>query len=379
MIFLDNQASTPEAPEVTEAVARAAREHYSNPQSEHAGGRKALRAVNEARASLADLIGCEPDEIIFTSGATEANNIAIQGSALAGSGRRLRFVTSSIEHKCVKATCQELEARGVEVAYCPVGIDGLVDLEVLRGLLAAPLDLLSLMLVNNEIGTTQDLAAIGEMLPTAGTTFHSDLSQAVGKISVNVQAIGLHMGSLSAHKLHGPKGIGALFIAKDIPRRPLPVYYGGGQELGLRPGTLPVPLCVGFGVAAELARINLDDGIKKVTRLRNLFLSEVVGKFPAVQIIGDMQRRVPHNLNLRFPGVSADRLIGRLQPQVAVSTGAACAAGEIQPSHVLRAMGLGPVEALECLRVGFSRYSTEEEAIAAASLIANVALQICDN
>ena len=378
MIFLDNQASTPEAPEVIEAIAKASRDIYANPHSEHAGGRMAMRAVNEARESIALLIGCELDEIVFTSGATEANNIALQGSALAGCQGGTRFVTSTIEHKCIQATCRALENRGVRVSYCPVGPDGLFDLEALRDLVTPETNLVSLMLVNNEIGTIQDLAAIADLLPWGNTTFHSDISQATGRIEVDVQAIGLHMASLSAHKMHGPKGIGALFISKDTPTRPMPVYFGGGQELGLRPGTLPVPLCVGFGVAAELARLFLQDGIAKVTKLQSLFLAQVVSLFPGVQVVGSLERRVPHNLNLRFPGVPGERLIGSLQPHIAVSAGSACAAGEIQPSHVLRAVGLGAGEAMECIRVSFSRYGVEADVLSAADMLAMNALRICD-
>ncbi len=335
-----------------------------------------MKAVNEARESIALLIGGEPDEILFMSGASEANNIALQGSALAGRGRKLHFVTSVIEHKCIDATCHELEKRGVEVGYCPVGPEGLLDLEALRAIVKPTTDLVSLMLVNNEMGTIQDLTTIANLLISPDTTFHSDITQAIGRIEVDVQAIGLHMASLSAHKMHGPKGIGALFLSKATPTRPLPVYFGGGQELGLRPGTLPVPLCVGFGVAAELARGFLHDETAIVTRLRDVFLAEVTGKFPDVQVVGSLERRVPHNLNLRFPGVFADRLIGSLQPHVSISAGSACAAGEIQPSHVLRALGLGPVEALECIRVGFNRYGNEADAIRAASLIVRGALRI---
>ena len=379
MIFLDNQASTAEALEVIEAIARASRDLYANPHSEHAFGRKADLAVAEARESVAELIGCSLDELIFTSGATESNNIALQGIALANTSEPVHFVTTTIEHKSIHATCRALESRGVQVDYCPVGADGLVEVSQFEGRLRSDTSLVSVMLVNNEVGVVQDLQALVASVPSETTVIHSDVAQAVGKIPVDVMELGLHMASLSAHKIHGPKGIGALYIASDSPCRPMPVYYGGGQELGLRPGTVPVPLCVGFGMAARLAMVTLHESHARVSALGTRFWEVIKERLPEVELVGDHARRIPHNLNLRFPGIQADRLVGILQPFLAVSTGSACSAGEIQPSHVLSALGLGLNEARECLRVGFSRFTTEDEVMNSIELISTAVRSLHEN
>ena len=370
VIFLDAQASTPEAPEVLEAMAAASIDNYANPHSEHAFGRRANRAVETSRALVAELIGCDTDEVIFTSGATESNNIALQGISKDSTTSTVQFITSTIEHKSISETCLALMDMGIAVNYCPVDAGGIIRIDSLREFLTPKTKLVSIMWVNNEIGVIQDIKAIVESVDSPYTVIHSDIAQAVGKLHIDVKDTGLHMASLSAHKLHGPKGIGALYISKESPARPAPLYYGGGQESGLRPGTLPVPLCVGFGVAAMLAKRNMDTSNAWILHLRDRFLSRLRELSCTFDLIGSETVRVPHNLNLRFQGVTADILVGSVQPELAISTGSACASGEIRPSHVLTALGLSADESQECIRIGFHRGLAERQVVEAAEIIA---------
>lgn len=376
MIYLDSSASTPESPEVIEAIARASRDLFGNAHSEHACGRKAMSAVGQARECLANLLGCEAEEILFTSGATESNNIAIQGIVLAMEAHETlpHIVTTTIEHKSILESAKMLAKKRARVTYCGVDKYGIVKIDEIESICNSIIHFMTIMMVNNEVGVIQDIAKIKEYVRSPQTILHSDITQAVGRIPVNVDGLGLHLASFSAHKMCGPKGIGGLFVSKDTPVRPLPVYHGGGHELGLRPGTLAVPLIVGFGTAAELAAKELAQNRQKVEQLRDLFLNRLQQEGINFEIIGDRNSRVPHSLNIRFFGVSGDQLVGSLQPQVALSTGSACASGEIQPSHVLSAMGLSTVASKECVRFGFSPSLTHADAVDAANLIIR---QVC--
>jgi cysteine desulfurase len=373
-IYLDNHATTPVDPRVLAAMRPWWEENFANPGSvEHAMGRAAEEAVEAARAHVAELIGADANEIILTSGATEANNLAIKGAArfaaAQGTDRR-RVVTLATEHKCVLESVRDLAAEGFEPVLLPVGADGLLDPAVLEAALAeAPTLLVSVMAVNNEIGVVQDLAAIGEAAKRHGALFHTDAAQAAGRMPVDVGEIRADLLSLSGHKLYGPKGIGALYVRRRPRVRLAPLFSGGGQERGLRSGTLPAPLVVGFGEACRVAAIEgmLDSG--RIAGQRDRFLAALRAEVPGVELNGHSERRVAGNLSLAFPGgVTAQQVMDRA-PGVCVSTGSACSSAEVEPSHVLRALGLPEERARATLRIGIGRFTSPAEVdLAAAAL-----------
>jgi cysteine desulfurase len=369
-IYLDNQATTPTDPRVAAQMAEFLRpDRVGNPHSEHFAGRHVANAVEAARKDVADLIGGEPEEIIFTSGATEANNIAIQGIAKALRGKRQHFVTSAAEHKCVLETFEFLRREGCEIDVVPVDRNGLVDLEVLRAKVSDRTALVSIMSANNEIGTIQPVAEIGNICRRHGAIFHTDAAQAAGKISFDVRAIGADLVSLSGHKIYAPIGTGALFVSDESPVRPLPLFYGGGQERGLRSGTLAAHLAIAMGTAATLALSEMETDAARCSALRELFLRKVHDRVPNVRVNAEKAPRLSGNLSLTLPGIDADRLVGALQPDVAISTNAACASGVLQPSHVLLAIGLSLEEAASTIRVGFGRFNSTDDARRAAELL----------
>lgn len=373
-IYLDNHATTPVDPRVLAAMRPWWEQNFANPGSvEHALGRAAEEAVETARGHIAALIGAEPAEILLTSGATESNNLAIKGAARfarAQGTERLRVVTLATEHKCVLESAKDLAVEGFEPVVLPVGADGLLDLALLDATLAErPTLLVSVMAVNNEIGVIQDLAAIGEIAKRHGALFHTDAAQAAGRIPLDVGAIRADLLSLSGHKLYGPKGIGALYVRRRPRVRLAPLFSGGGQERGLRSGTLPAPLIVGLGEACRIAadEVLLDQG--RIAGQRERFLAALAAEVPGIEVNGDRARRVAGNLSLAFPGGVTAQAIMAGAPDVAVSTGSACSSAEIEPSHVLKALGLAESKARATLRIGIGRFTSPAEVeLAAAAL-----------
>jgi cysteine desulfurase len=372
-IYLDNHATTPLDPRVLAAMRPWWEENFANPHSvEHALGRAAEEAVEEARGQVSALVGAEAREIVFTSGATESNNLAIKGAArfaaARGEGPR-RIVTVVTEHKCVLESVAGLAAEGFEPVFLPVGPGGLLDPEVLRQALAEPTLLVSVMAVNNEIGVVQDLATLAAIAKQAGALFHTDAAQGAGRVALDVGAVPIDLMSLSAHKIYGPKGVGALYVRRRPRVRLAPLFSGGGQERGLRSGTLPAPLLVGFGEAARIARAEaaLDNG--RIAGHRDRFLAALADAVPGHALNGDMRHRVPGNLNIAFPGgVSAQGLLARLT-DLCVSTGSACSSAEVETSYVLRALGLSEPVARASLRIGIGRFTSPAEIDRAAALL----------
>lgn len=372
-VYLDNQATTPCDPRVVEAMLPWFTEKFGNPHSaEHGMGRQAEEAVETARAAVAALIGADPREIVFTSGATEANNLAIKGSARfaasVGDPRR-RIVTVATEHKCVLESVADLAAEGFQPMVLPVRGDGLLDAEALRQALSVPTLLVSIMAVNNETGVVQNIPALAAIAREAGALFHTDAAQAAGKVALDVQAMGAHLLSLSAHKMYGPKGVGALYVRRRPRTRLAPLLSGGGQERGLRSGTLPVPMIVGFGAACTLAATELAEEAARIAGLRDRLEQSLLRAVPGSVVNGSRTARIPGNLNLTFPGANAAELMRRV-PELCVSTGSACSSADIEPSYVLRAMGLNPAAAARTLRFGIGRFTSAADVDFAAGALA---------
>jgi cysteine desulfurase len=362
-VYLDNQATTPTDPRVLEAMLPWFTEKFGNPHSTHRFGREAEAAVETAREEVAGLIGAEAREIVFTSGATEANNLAIKGVLRfqrAHQTGREHAVTVSTEHKCVLESFRQLEDEGFAVTYLPVGPDGHIDLTQLDAALTDKTALVSVMAANNEIGVLHPLAEIGALCRRRGILFHSDAAQAVGKIPVDVDAMTIDLLSISGHKVYGPKGIGALYVRRRPRARLLPLIDGGGQERGFRSGTLPTPLCVGLGRASALAGKEMASEASRLLALRERLFAGLRRRLPDLVLNGDPARRLPGNLNLAFPGIDAERLLEACEG-LALSTGSACSSAEIEPSYVLRALGLSETLARGAIRIGLGRFTTEAE------------------
>ena len=375
-IYLDNQSTTALDAAVLDAMLPYFTQTYGNPHaSEHVFGWRAFSALEDARFEVANLIGAEKSNIVFTSGATESASLAIVGLAQpAETPHRSKIITVATEHACVLEGCKQMNRLGYEIQVLPVMSDGLVDL----GQLAQHLDdktlLVSVMLANNEIGVIQPVAEIARMCRGAGSLCHTDATQAVGKIPVDVEVLGVDMLSASAHKLYGPKGVGLLYFRPGIEKKIEPLTYGGGQERGLRPGTVALPLVVGFGVAARVASKSMTSETKRVKALRNLLLGRLREKIADIQILGTMRQRLPGNLSLVFPNVSGNSLVTALGDRLAVSTGSSCSSVSSEPSHVIRALGVGDEKAHAALRISIGRFNTEEEIIRAADLLLSVAV-----
>ncbi|MBN8889773.1 MAG: IscS subfamily cysteine desulfurase [Rhodospirillales bacterium 70-18] len=380
-IYLDNQATTACDPRVLAAMLPWFTEAYGNPHSaEHVMGRQAEAAVEAARAQVAALIGADPREIVFTSGATESNNIAIKGAArfaarmgdarddALGEGGRRRVVTVATEHKCVLESVADLAEDGFEPVVLPVRPDGLLDPEALRAALAVPTLLVSVMAVNNETGVVQDLAALSAIAKAAGALFHTDAAQAAGKIALDVNAQGIDLLSISGHKLYGPKGVGALYVRRRPRVRLAPLFSGGGQERGLRSGTLPAPLIVGLGEACRLAGAEMAADAARIATLRDRLLARLSAALPGLAVNASRERRIPGNLNLTFPAATAEALM-RAAPDLCVSTGSACSSAAVEPSYVLRALGLDTDAAARTLRIGIGRFTSAADIDTAADLL----------
>ncbi len=373
LVYLDNQATTPCDPRVLAAMLPWFTEQPGNPHSvEHAAGRIAEAAVEAARAQVAALIGAEPREIVLTSGATESNNIAIKGAARFAASQdnpRRRVVTVATEHKCVLESVADLAREGFEPVVLPVGADGLLDPGALRAALEVPTLLVSVMAVNNETGVIQDIPAIADLVHAAGALLHCDAAQAAGKIKLDVAAAGIDLLSLSGHKVYGPKGVGALYVRRRPRVRLAPLFSGGGQERGLRSGTLATPLVVGFGEACRLAAAAMDAEAERLAGLRERLWSALRHAVPGIRVNGSTERRIAGNLNLTFPAASAQALM-RAVPALCVSTGSACSSAEVAPSYVLRAMGLSEAAAARTLRIGLGRFTSAADVDFAATSLA---------
>jgi cysteine desulfurase len=368
-IYLDYQATTPMDPRVLDAMMPYFMEKFGNPHSRnHHHGWEAEEAVEKARKQVAELIAADEREVVFTSGATESNNLAIAGVARFYKDRKNHIVTVATEHKCVLDTCRHLEQEGFQVTYLPVQKNGLIDLEALKQAITPKTAIVSVMAVNNEIGVIQPLAEIGKICREKGAFFHTDAAQAFGKIPLDVNAMNIDLMSISGHKIYGPKGIGALFVRRKPRVRMIALIHGGGQERGFRSGTLPTPLCVGLGEAAEIARREMGQETQKLAKLRDRFYESVSKRLPEVYLNGDLASRIPGNLNLSFAYVEGEGLMMGIK-DLSVSSGSACTSASLEPSYVLRALGVDVELAHTSLRIGFGRFTTEGEVDYAADRI----------
>ena len=373
-VYLDNQATTRCDPRVVAAMLPYFSEEYGNPHSaEHVMGQKAEAAVETARGHIAALLGADAREIVLTSGATESNNIAIKGAARFAKSmghERRRVVTVATEHKCVLESVADLAAEGFEPVVLPVGADGLLDPAMLRDALAVPTLLVSVMAVNNEIGVIQDIPALAAIAKAAGALFHTDLAQATGKIPLDLTAWKVDLASVSGHKLYGPKGVGALFVRRRPRVRIAPLFSGGGQERGLRSGTLATPLIVGLGEACRLAAAEMAAEAERIAGLRAELLGRLREALPGIAVNGSWDARIAGNLNLTFPATTAAALM-RHAPDLCVSTGSACSSAEVEPSYVLKALGLSDDAAERTLRLGIGRFTSAADIeYAVAALVA---------
>lgn len=361
-IYLDCHATTPCDPRVVEAMLPAFTQRFGNAASrQHAFGLDAAGLVERARGQVAALIGCDPREIVFTSGATESNNLAIKGFMEHLGETSPHVVTSAVEHKAVLDSCRTLERKGVEVTYVGVGPDGCVRLDELERALRAETALVSIMYANNEIGTVQPVREIGRLCRVRNIRFHCDAAQAAPYLDCDVRELEVDLLSLSAHKMYGPKGIGALYVRRKGPRvRLRPLLDGGGHERGLRSGTLNVPGIVGFGAASELVLEDRASDVRRAASLRDRLRDGLLSAIPDVVVNGCMDRRLPNNLNVSFLGVDAEKLIGRLRG-LAISSGAACSSASRDSSYVLRSLGASDERIAGSVRFGLGRFNSAEE------------------
>ena len=367
-IYMDYSATTPIDPRVADKMIPFLREQFGNPASRsHAYGWSAEAAVEEARANVAALVGADPREIIWTSGATESNNLAIKGAAHFYKTKGKHIITVKTEHKAVLDTVRELEREGFEATYLEPQDNGLISLEQLEAAMRPDTILVSVMLVNNEIGVVQPIAEIGELCRKKGIIFHSDAAQATGKVEINLEALKVDLMSFSAHKTYGPKGIGALYVRRKPRVRLEAQMHGGGHERGLRSGTLPTHQIVGMGEAFRIAREEMATELAKVKALRDR-LAKGLMEIEEVYINGDMEHRVPHNLNVSFNFVEGESLIMAIK-DLAVSSGSACTSASLEPSYVLRALGRSDELAHSSIRFTIGRFTTEEDIDFAVKLL----------
>jgi cysteine desulfurase len=360
-IYMDNNSTTRLDPEVFEAMKPYFLEKYGNATSkDHSFGWEAEAAVENGRKQIAQLINADPSEIIFTSGATESINLAHFGIAESYSSKGKRIITSSIEHSAVLDSLRYLETKGFDVTYLDVDKEGLIDLDNLNKLVDENTLLVSIMTANNEIGIINNIEEIGKICKSKNVFFHTDATQAIGKIPFDVKSLNTDFISLSAHKFYGPKGIGVLYINKEKRFKLIPRQFGGGHEKGLRSGTLNVPSIVGMGKAAEICRLVMKDESTRVTELRNKLYNGIVNNLDDVTLNGSLERRLPNNLNFSFKYCKAENIILNMK-DIAVSTGAACTSASIKPSHVLTALGLSEEAIKSSIRMSPGRFTTEEE------------------
>jgi cysteine desulfurase len=361
-IYMDNHATTPLDPRVFEAMKPYFLDHFGNAASRnHSFGWEAEEAVEKARKQVADLIGANAKEIVFTSGATESDNLALKGVAEMYAEKGNHIITAATEHKAILDTCKRLEKEGCKVTYLAVEQNGLVDLDKLRAAMTDKTILVSLMYANNEIGVVQPVAEIGKICKERGALFHSDATQAVGKVPVDVIKDNIDIASISAHKMYGPKGVGALYVRRRNPRVQLTAQVdGGGHERGMRSGTLNVPGIVGFGAACEIAGQVMAEETKRLEYLRDKMKDRLLSALDECYINGTMEHRLPGNLNISFAYVEGESLLMGIN-DVAVSSGSACTSATLEPSYVLKALGAGDELAHSSIRFGIGRFNTEEE------------------
>jgi len=365
VIYLDNNASTPVDPEVSDAVFSSLRREFGNPSSAHAVGRRAYEFLEACRKTVAECLGCSADEIIFTSGGTESNNLAILGTARHhGKGH---IITSAIEHPSVLQVCRHLEKSGFAVTYISTGRDGIIDLEQLQDAITKETVLISVMHANNETGVIQPVEEIGRIARRHGIAFHCDAAQTIGKISFAHADAGIDLLTVAAHKFYGPKGVGALAVRKGLPISPL--LFGAGHERGLRPGTENLPGISGLAKACQIGARDIRLRVSHTTHMKNLLFTRLSTALPDIRLNGHSTQRLPNTLNILIPGILSYELVERLKGVVALSSGSACHAGSHSPSTVLRQMGLSDEEALSSVRISAGKDNTLEEIEKAVSLI----------
>lgn len=368
-LYMDYQSTTPTDPRVVEAMIPYFTEKFGNPHSRsHQFGWESEAAVEDARKKVADLIGADPKEIIFTSGATESNNLVIKGVARFYKDKKDHIITIKTEHKCILDACRHLEDEGFKVTYLGVGKDGIIDLEELKSAITDKTALVSVMAVNNEIGVIQPIEKIGEICRDMGVFFHSDIAQAFGKIPIDVNQSKIDLASISGHKIYGPKGIGAMYIRKKPRVRIVPIINGGGQERGMRSGTLPTPLIVGLGKAAEIAKAEMADEYIRIKYLSDKLMNRIQDGAKDVFLNGSKENRYPGNINLSFAYIEGESMILAIK-DLAVSSGSACTSSSLEPSYVLKSIGVGDELAHTSIRFGIGRFTKEEEIDFAADLI----------
>ena len=360
-VYMDYQGTTPMDPRVFEEMKPYFLEKFGNPHSRgHKYGWEAEAACEKAREQVADLIGANPKEIIFTSGATESNNMALKGIAKFYGAKKNHIITCTTEHKCVIDTCRNLEREGMEVTYLPVDNEGIIDLEQLKAAITDKTAVVSIMAVNNEIGVIQPIKEIGAICRERGVFFHTDAAQSFGKIPMNVEEMNIDLMSISGHKIYGPKGVGAIYVRRRPRVRLTPLINGGGQERGFRSGTLPTPLVVGLGKAAEIARLEMAEESERIGKLYDKLYTSLVSNIKDVFLNGHAEKRIKTNLNLSFAYIEGESMIMAIK-ELAVSSGSACTSASLEPSYVLRAIGVGEDLAHTSIRFGIGRFTTEEE------------------
>lgn len=369
-IYLDYQAATPIDPRASAIMIESLEKEFANPSSEsHIEGWHAMRRVEWSRQIIAQAIGCEANELIFTSGATEANNIAVLGAALAAPPRRRRIVVGAIEHKAVIEPALAAERLGYRVDFAPVDCDGFINIVELKKILDNDVAVVSIMLVNNEIGTIQNFENIVPFINRTGAFFHTDATQAPIACSLNLHELGVDAASFSSHKIYGPKGVGALYLSAAAPWRPQALMFGGGQEGGLRPGTVPTHLCAGFAAAFAVLEEAGEIERTRIRAMRDDFARLLSERIAGCRFTTSMLNHHPGNLHLRFEGIDARDLLDRIQPRLAAARGSACTSGESDYSHVLKSIEMSRQEAGQCIRFSIGRFTTFEELQEAVTIL----------
>ena len=375
---MDNHATTPVDPRVLEVMLPYFTRDFGNSaSSDHLFGARAAEAVEDAREQIARTVNSRPEEIVFTSGATESDNLAIQGVSQQYLGKGNHIITCSTEHKAVLDTCKHLSDIGYDITYLPVDRYGLIDLERLEAAITEKTILISIMAANNEIGTIAPISEIGSLAHRHGVLFHTDATQAIGHIRINVEEMNIDLLSMSAHKVYGPKGIGALYVRRRNPKvKVTPILFGGGHERGMRSGTLNVPGIVGFGEALRLSRNEMDAEGSRFGRWSAQMLGGFKDRMEGIELNGHPTLRLPHNLNVSFGGIESKALIRSIHNEVSVSAGSACTSDIVEPSHVLVALGLGEGRAHSSVRFGLGRFNTEEEIAYATDCVPRAAVRL---
>lgn len=359
-IYLDNNSTTPVDPRVLEAMMPYFTDKFGNTSSKHSFGYIANAAVEHAREQIAKLINADTNEIYFTSGATESINLVHFGTAEKFLNKRNHIISSNVEHSASYESLLQLQKKGVEVSFTRCDAKGFIHPEIIVAEIKADTFLVSIIAANNEIGTINNISEIGNLCRNNNILFHTDATQAVGKIKIDVKEMNIDFMSFSSHKIYGPKGVGALFIRKGCEDKILPLMFGGGQEKGIRPGTLNTPAIVGFGKAAEICSAELEAESKRIRQLRDYFYKKIASNLDSVKLNGDIEKRLPGNLNLFISGVKSDVLIANIR-DIAFSTGATCSSETGKPSRILKAIGLSDDEAKSSIRLGIGRFNTDEE------------------